>query len=68
MVADVSAHRLAILRDRVDAVRAWARSRIDHCRDVEARSDVRSRPYDDAWTERRALEAVLRMLEGEGRG
>lgn len=61
----MSAHRLAILRARVDDVRAWARSRIDHCRDVEARFDVRSQSMIEAVTERRALQAVLRMLDGE---
>ena len=64
-MADVSAHRLAILRDRVDNVRAWARSRIDHCRDVEARFDPRSQSVIEAVTERRALQTVLRMLDGE---
>lgn len=53
------------LRDRVSDVRAWARSRIAHCRDVEARFDTRSQSIVEAWTERRALEAVLRMLDGE---
>ena len=61
----MSAHRLAILRDRVDAVRAWAGSRIDHCHGVEARFDTRSQSMIEAVTERRALQTVLRMLDGE---
>lgn len=53
------------LPERIDALRAWARSRIAHCRDVEARFDVRSQSMIEAVTERRALQTVLRMLDGE---
>ncbi|MCC6649017.1 MAG: hypothetical protein IT374_26050 [Polyangiaceae bacterium] len=53
------------LQDRVDDVRAWARPRIAQCRDVEARFDSRAQACVEAWTERRALQTVLRMLDGE---
>lgn len=54
-----------------DAVRdmvAWARSRIDHCRREEQKfgraNDLRQPPQAlvEAWTERRALLAVLEQL------
>lgn len=61
----MSARRAPDLRDRVDDVRAWARSRIAQCRDVEARFDVRSQSTIEAATERRALQSVLRILDGE---
>lgn len=57
--------RLPTLADRADELRAWARSRIGHCRDVEARFDSRSQSMIEAATERRALQAVLRILDGE---
>lgn len=49
--------------ERLQDLRYWARSRIDHCRREEAK-------FGAAWTaveasvERRALEAVLRILDG----
>ena len=63
------------LEDRVGDTQDWARSRIATCRAAEAKfgaawSIDRHGPPQalvEAWTERRALEAVLRMLANEGR-
>ena len=62
-----------LLRDRVIDLRAWAASRIDQCRRQEEKfggvEDWRGKgpPQSlvEAWTERRALQAVLGILEGK---
>lgn len=46
----------------VTELRAWARSRIDHCRREEAKFSVSSLAGIEATTERRALTAVLNLL------
>lgn len=51
------------LRDRVDSVRAWARSRIEQCKRDEAKFGAGSVSIE-ASIERRALQAVLTMLDG----
>lgn len=55
--------------ERVEEMVAWARSRIDECRRQEVKFapsiDPKSQPSQaliEAWSERRALQAVLRML------
>lgn len=53
------------LRARVDRVRTWTRARLALCRAVEARPWTSAAQQNAAWTERRALETVLRMLDGE---
>lgn len=63
----------AELRANVRDLRAWARARVAHCRELEAKfaaiepgSNARNFPPQvlvEAWTERQALEAVLRMLD-----
>ena len=64
----------AELTERIADLRAWARSRIEQCRQTEQKfcanlTFKRNAQYPqtaiEAWTERRALEAVLRMLNGE---
>jgi hypothetical protein len=65
------------LADRVDDLRAWARSRIEHCREQETKfgnawehrekhSLGPPQALVEAWTERRALQAVLGMLDQGG--
>lgn len=51
------------LHDRVDDLRAWAKSRINWCEAQEAKSGVAATHCPS--TERRALEAVLRQLDGK---
>lgn len=52
-----------ILQARCINLRCWARSRIDHCRSEEEKHrPTRIIAFE---TERRALEAVLRLLDGE---
>ena len=58
-----------LLRGRVDDMRAWARSRIEHCQREEAKfaartTSIKSSVMIEAVTERRALQAVLAMLKG----
>lgn len=60
------------LRDRVDDMRAWALNRIEWCQREEAKFSsgefVRHPPGAialEAATERRALQAVLRQLDGD---
>lgn len=62
------------LADRVDDLRAWARSRISVCREQERKfadawpeSNGKGPPQAlvEAWTERRALQAVLEQLDLE---
>lgn len=50
---------------RLAALRAWARSRIAQCRADEARFDSRSTVIVEAYTERRTLQEVLRVIDGE---
>ena len=52
-------------------VRIWAESRIEHCREQETKfghglGTTKGPPQAliEAWTERRALQAVLDMLDG----
>lgn len=67
------------LADRVASMRAWAESRITHCREQENKfGDAwvhRDRHHHgppqalvEAWTERRALQAVLETLDAEKGG
>lgn len=51
------------LIERVTEVRAWAHNRIRHCREVENRFGG-NRASAEETAERRALEAVLRILDG----
>lgn len=64
------------LEENVREVRFWASSRIRACREQETKFgnswQMREKHQNgppqalvEAWTERRALEAVLRMLAGE---
>lgn len=65
--------------ERVLELRAWAKSRIEQCRRDEAKfcaTEVRQRVKTrrgpaqaavEAWTERRALETVLCILDGKVR-
>lgn len=46
----------------VTELRAWAKSRIDHCRRLEEKFSVGSMAEIEATTERRALTAVLNLL------
>lgn len=68
---------LVPLDDRVKELREWATSRIEECRRQEEkfggalwlRVKSRTQPPQalvEAWTERRALQAALRILEDEG--
>lgn len=56
------------LRNRIDELRAWAKSRIAHCAAIEEKYNKTTR-YDipiepvEARQEKRTLEAVLKMLE-----
>jgi len=59
------------LRERVDELLVWARARIDQCRREEHKFMTAPKSalhvsvvVLEAATERRALQAVLRMLEG----
>lgn len=62
------------LQDRVDDLRAWANSRIRQCQEQERKFGSAWKPGEtrghgppqslvEAWTERRCLQAVLRMLD-----
>ena len=61
------------IQDRVDEMVMWARNRIEHCRREEQKfSNLRrvskysgARIATEAATERRALQAVLRMIGRE---
>lgn len=53
-----------VLLERVKSLRAWARSRIDLCRREEQKFGAGSISIEAA-TERRALQAALRILSGE---
>lgn len=59
------------LLGRLDETIAWARSRIEECRRQEAKfsgglgNKHPPQALVEAWTERRALQAVLRMLGRE---
>jgi hypothetical protein len=64
-----------LLRERTSELRMWASSRIRHCREQETKfgTSWEHRPKHqngppqalvEAWTERRALQAVLGILEG----
>lgn len=68
--------RTAPLNERINDVRLWAMSRIRHCREQEEKFgnawQIREmhqhgppQALVEAWTERRALEAVMSMIEGE---
>jgi hypothetical protein len=52
-------------QDRVAELRAWAQNRIDWCRYEERKFGASSAAIEAA-TERRSLQAVLRILDGEG--
>jgi hypothetical protein len=61
-------------RERVSEIKAWARSRITACREQERKfadawpeSKGKGPPQAlvEAWTERRALQAVLEQLDAE---
>jgi hypothetical protein len=49
----------------VDDLRAWARSRIDVCRQQESKFAPHTDAMIEAYTERRSLEAVLRIVDGD---
>lgn len=56
------------LRERVRVAQAWALSRIEHCRREEAKfaaatTSAKSSVMVEAATERRALQAMLKMLQ-----
>jgi hypothetical protein len=62
----------SMMNDVSDVV-AWARSRINACREQElkfsqwkrdTRGDQPPQALVEAWTERRTLQAVLKMLSG----
>jgi len=66
---------MTTLAERVDDVKGWALSRVQHCRAQEEKFGkawkIRSKhslgppqALVEAWTERRALQAVLGILEG----
>lgn len=56
--------RCVDLKERVSEVRAWATSRIGQCRREELKFGAGTISIE-ASIERRALQAVLRILDGE---
>jgi hypothetical protein len=54
----------AYLSERVAELRAWANSRIAHCREQERKFGAGSIAIE-ASTERRALQAALSILDAE---
>ena len=59
---NVGASRYESPNERLIEFQGWAYSRIQHCRDIEARFSYKSAALVEAVAERRALQAALEIL------